>query len=226
MRRAGGGGRLCGRRGQRRAVRARLSSRCCDRPQSSKGALARSIGINNSALERDALRPAPAPHVLCSAAPAASAVSQLELCRCNARVYGVEGKVEFLNGDSVALLRSGRLPLGDVLYLSPPWGGPEYLSAETFDLTRPVVRSERRSEASTSAVRAGDFATGWLADSLRVPLRWEATAARTSSALAWPHTPGLWRSCRGTSIRRRWRRRLAAPRASSSATSSTRSSRR
>lgn len=52
----------------------------------------------------------------------------------------MENKVEFLCGDSVALLRSGRLPLGDVLFLSPPWGGPEYLSAEVFDLNMPVVR--------------------------------------------------------------------------------------
>lgn len=48
--------------------------------------------------------------------------------------------MEFLSGDSVELLRSERLPLGDVLFLSPPWGGPEYLDADVFDLDMPVVR--------------------------------------------------------------------------------------
>ena len=32
-----------------------------------------------------------------------------------------------------------RLPHADVLFLSPPWGGPQYLEAAVFDLDAPLV---------------------------------------------------------------------------------------
>lgn len=41
----------------------------------------------------------------------------------NAKVYGVSERIDFICGDSVALLHSIK---PDVLYMSPPWGGMEY----------------------------------------------------------------------------------------------------
>lgn len=57
--------------------------------------------------------------------------AKLEMARHNAEVYGVADRIEFICGDFVKL--SSTLQ-ADVVFLSPPWGGPEYLSAGVFDL--------------------------------------------------------------------------------------------
>ncbi|KAL6504883.1 hypothetical protein OROHE_023641 [Orobanche hederae] len=49
----------------------------------------------------------------------------------NAAIYGVSDRIDFLLGDS--LLRAPELK-GDVVFLSPPWGGPDYLKEQTFDI--------------------------------------------------------------------------------------------
>ena len=46
-------------------------------------------------------------------------------------IYGVEDRIEFICGDYFDIIGSLR---PDVVFLSPPWGGPEYLNSETFDL--------------------------------------------------------------------------------------------
>lgn len=56
---------------------------------------------------------------------------RLNLAQHNARVYNVADKIEFVQGDFLQL--APRL-CGDVVFLSPPWGGPEYLSADVFDI--------------------------------------------------------------------------------------------
>ena len=48
---------------------------------------------------------------------------KIEMCRRNARIYGVADRIEFIVGDAVTLLPRLR---ADVCYLSPPWGGPDY----------------------------------------------------------------------------------------------------
>jgi trimethylguanosine synthase len=66
--------------------------------------------------------------------------SRLAMARNNAEVYGVADRIEFILGDSVRLLRaladkgSGAHAVVDCIFLSPPWGGPEYQQVETFDL--------------------------------------------------------------------------------------------
>lgn len=50
--------------------------------------------------------------------------NRIALARRNARVYGVEGSIDFVNGDAYALLPSIRCV--DAVFLSPPWGGPLY----------------------------------------------------------------------------------------------------
>lgn len=56
---------------------------------------------------------------------------RLNLAQHNARVYNVADRIEFIQGDFLQL--APRL-CGDVVFLSPPWGGPEYLSADVFDI--------------------------------------------------------------------------------------------
>lgn len=54
------------------------------------------------------------------------------MARHNARVYGVEHKVQWIHGDCLQVLPT--LKNIDVVFLSPPWGGPKYKSNAVFDL--------------------------------------------------------------------------------------------
>lgn len=56
---------------------------------------------------------------------------KLECARHNAEVYGVADRIEFIHGDFLAL--APQLS-ANVVFLSPPWGGPEYVSQEIFSL--------------------------------------------------------------------------------------------
>nr|XP_020507432.1 trimethylguanosine synthase [Labrus bergylta] len=56
---------------------------------------------------------------------------KLDLARHNATVYKVAHQIDFLQGDFLQLAPHLR---GDVVFLSPPWGGPDYLTAEVFDI--------------------------------------------------------------------------------------------
>ncbi|KAJ3316411.1 Trimethylguanosine synthase [Blyttiomyces sp. JEL0837] len=56
---------------------------------------------------------------------------KIECARHNARIYGVEDKIEFILGDFIKLAPQLE---GDVVFLSPPWGGPAYLKEKVFDL--------------------------------------------------------------------------------------------
>ncbi|XP_028396845.1 LOW QUALITY PROTEIN: trimethylguanosine synthase-like [Dendronephthya gigantea] len=56
---------------------------------------------------------------------------KVELARNNARIYGVEDRIEFIVGDYMKLAPT---LCADVVFLSPPWGGPAYSDAAVFDL--------------------------------------------------------------------------------------------
>ncbi|KAI7879631.1 S-adenosyl-L-methionine-dependent methyltransferase [Lichtheimia hyalospora FSU 10163] len=56
---------------------------------------------------------------------------KLHCARNNARIYGVEDRIEFIQGSFFELAPSLK---ADVVFLSPPWGGPSYLGADKFDL--------------------------------------------------------------------------------------------
>ena len=56
---------------------------------------------------------------------------KVELARHNAKIYGVEDRIEFIVGDYMKLAPS---LCADVVFLSPPWGGPAYSDAAVFDL--------------------------------------------------------------------------------------------
>uniref|UniRef100_A0A8C5F8J9 Trimethylguanosine synthase n=1 Tax=Gadus morhua TaxID=8049 RepID=A0A8C5F8J9_GADMO len=65
--------------------------------------------------------------------------SRLALARHNAEVYGVADRIDFLLGDFLQLAPGLR---GDVVFLSPPWGGPDYLTAEVFDIRTMIQLSK------------------------------------------------------------------------------------
>ncbi|XP_018079212.1 trimethylguanosine synthase isoform X3 [Xenopus laevis] len=56
---------------------------------------------------------------------------KLDFARNNAEVYGVTDRIEFIRGDFMLLAPDLK---ADAIFLSPPWGGPDYVSAETFDI--------------------------------------------------------------------------------------------
>lgn len=59
---------------------------------------------------------------------------KVEYARHNARVYGVEDRIEFIVGDYMNIVP--QLKAVDVVFLCPPWGGPDYLKAKIFDLEK------------------------------------------------------------------------------------------
>ncbi|GJE93214.1 RNA cap guanine-N2 methyltransferase-domain-containing protein [Phanerochaete sordida] len=66
--------------------------------------------------------------------------TRLALARHNAVIYGVEDRIEFILCDYLSFARSyltlphhpGRRKI-DAVFLSPPWGGPEYLAGSASD---------------------------------------------------------------------------------------------
>lgn len=69
------------------------------------------------------------------------------MARHNASVYGVEDRIEFLIGDFLELANTFK---ADVVFLSPPWGGPQYMKEETYDLEKnlqPIAGSKLMAKA-------------------------------------------------------------------------------
>ncbi|KAE9551800.1 hypothetical protein FO519_004971 [Halicephalobus sp. NKZ332] len=67
---------------------------------------------------------------------------KIRIARQNAKVYGVEDRITFFCGNAFHVIDSfinsrkndpSKLPF-DVIFLSPPWGGPQYLNAREFTL--------------------------------------------------------------------------------------------
>nr|XP_018898909.1 PREDICTED: trimethylguanosine synthase isoform X1 [Bemisia tabaci] len=58
---------------------------------------------------------------------------KIEMARNNARIYGVEDRIEFIVGDFLQLAPNLK---ADVVFMSPPWGGPSYLRGSSFDLDK------------------------------------------------------------------------------------------
>jgi len=62
---------------------------------------------------------------------------KIRMAKHNAAIYGVADKIEFIVGDSMAILPT--LKSADVVFLSPPWGGVNY-SRKRFDLDEMIVK--------------------------------------------------------------------------------------
>lgn len=56
---------------------------------------------------------------------------KIKLAKKNAKVYGVDHLIEFIVGDYFKL--SPKLK-PDCVFLSPPWGGPDYLNMEVYNI--------------------------------------------------------------------------------------------
>lgn len=57
----------------------------------------------------------------------------------NAKVYGVEDRINFICGDFFSISKNFIAPLNqpiDAVFLSPPWGGPSYLKKNEFKLDK------------------------------------------------------------------------------------------
>jgi trimethylguanosine synthase len=57
---------------------------------------------------------------------------RIRMCRENARIYGVDQYIDFLQADALSMKNIWRGGF-DTVFLSPPWGGPEYLKSEVYD---------------------------------------------------------------------------------------------
>lgn len=53
---------------------------------------------------------------------------KIEMAKHNATVYGVEHKIEFIVGDFFEIAPTLK---ADLVFLSPPWGGPNYSAVST-----------------------------------------------------------------------------------------------
>ncbi|KAL7245206.1 hypothetical protein ACSBR2_000516 [Camellia fascicularis] len=56
---------------------------------------------------------------------------KIDYAQHNAAIYGVDDRIEFIRGDSFLL--APRLK-ADTVFLSPPWGGPDYTKVMTYDM--------------------------------------------------------------------------------------------
>ncbi|KAK6938686.1 RNA cap guanine-N2 methyltransferase [Dillenia turbinata] len=56
---------------------------------------------------------------------------KIDYSQHNAAIYGVNQKIEFILGDFFKLARKLK---ADTVFLSPPWGGPDYLKVEMYDI--------------------------------------------------------------------------------------------
>lgn len=71
---------------------------------------------------------------------------KIEMARHNATIYGVQDKIEFIVGNYFDLIEGLQ---ADVVFLSPPWGGPDYMRQEIYDLEeclQPVSASKLMNE--------------------------------------------------------------------------------
>ncbi|KAF3323488.1 hypothetical protein FCM35_KLT12219 [Carex littledalei] len=56
---------------------------------------------------------------------------KIAYARNNAAIYGVDGLIDFVVGDSIQIAPHIK---GTTVFLSPPWGGPGYVKAEIYDI--------------------------------------------------------------------------------------------
>ncbi|CAH9091417.1 unnamed protein product [Cuscuta europaea] len=56
---------------------------------------------------------------------------KIDYAQHNAVIYGVRDQIDFIRGDSLILAPTLKV---DVVYMSPPWGGPDYAKVKKFDI--------------------------------------------------------------------------------------------
>ncbi|XP_052835974.1 trimethylguanosine synthase [Drosophila gunungcola] len=63
---------------------------------------------------------------------------KLAMAKHNASIYGVAHKIEFIHADFLQFAASTRIR-PDVVFLSPPWGGPDYQKQANFDIEKSLL---------------------------------------------------------------------------------------
>ena len=76
---------------------------------------------------------------------------KIEHARHNAIIYGVADRIEFIIGDYMTLAPTLR---ADVVFLSPPWGGPSYSDATVFNLKTMIPMDGYKVFAVSRAITA------------------------------------------------------------------------
>lgn len=63
---------------------------------------------------------------------------RIKMALNNAAVYGVQHLMEFIHGDVFEVIPMLRKNFGaiEAIFMSPPWGGPEYLNQKVYDVSR------------------------------------------------------------------------------------------
>ena len=74
---------------------------------------------------------------------------KVNFAKNNARIYGVEDRIEFIIGDYFQIMPLLRKV--DAVFLSPSWGGPKYLNASLFDLSYIPIGGYRIFELAQAA---------------------------------------------------------------------------
>lgn len=60
---------------------------------------------------------------------------KIKMAKHNAAIYGVSDRIDFIVGDFLTLVHSFK---ADVIFLSPPWGGPSYTKV-SFPIWRQIL---------------------------------------------------------------------------------------
>uniref|UniRef100_A0A6P4FUQ6 Trimethylguanosine synthase n=1 Tax=Drosophila rhopaloa TaxID=1041015 RepID=A0A6P4FUQ6_DRORH len=63
---------------------------------------------------------------------------KLAMAKHNASIYGVAHKIEFIHADFMQFAASTRIR-PNVVFLSPPWGGPDYQKQASFDIEKSLL---------------------------------------------------------------------------------------
>lgn len=58
--------------------------------------------------------------------------TRLSMARNNAEIYGVSDRITFIHGDVFEVLKEMGDEGIDLVFMSPPWGGPDYISKPVF----------------------------------------------------------------------------------------------
>jgi 16S rRNA G966 N2-methylase RsmD len=58
--------------------------------------------------------------------------SRIDMLKTNAEIYGVLENIRFVKGDFLEVAEAEK-PV-DVVFMSPPWGGPDYVKSKKYDL--------------------------------------------------------------------------------------------
>jgi|TARA_B100001758_G_C18385492_1_gene599832 trimethylguanosine synthase len=88
-------------------------------------------------------------------------MTQLHFAARNAITYGVGFSIDFICDNSISILKGAHSvdlgtvprPLTDMIFLSPPWGGPSYRSADSFDLCTAFVGGQNFLQLLTLALQ-------------------------------------------------------------------------